>query len=237
MIKVLFFLVPLLGQVLAGQGQGQAPVSEENVPLNTTKGAKMLLAPNTASWSYFLTMIHLPTQKTQTWCSIASSVTVLNALASDRAPIDPMYDPNPYWTQENFFTNCTDAIKDKVKVTKMGASLEELDEMLHCHDINTKIVYGSDVSLDDFHSILRERLSTPDGTYVLVNYHRTEVHQEGGGHFSPVVALNPAQDMVLIADVSRYKYAPTWVKISDLFNAVNTQDNVSGKSRGLMLMS
>jgi hypothetical protein len=36
-------------------------------------------------------MIHLPTQKTQTYCSIASSVMVLNALAADRAPIDPEY--------------------------------------------------------------------------------------------------------------------------------------------------
>ena len=36
-------------------------------------------------------MLHLPTQKTQTYCSIASSVTVLNALASDRAPIDRDY--------------------------------------------------------------------------------------------------------------------------------------------------
>lgn len=235
MIKVLLVLVPLLSQVLAGHGQ--TPVAEENTPLNTTAGAQMLLAPETVSWSYFLTMIHLPTQKTQTWCSIASSVTVLNALASDRAPIDPMYDPHPYWTQDNFFTNCTDAIKDMIKVTNMGASLEELDQMLQCHAINTKIVYGSDTSLDEFRSLLTERLSTPDSTYVLANYHRTEVHQEGGGHFSPVVALDPVQDMVLIADVSRYKYAPTWVKIPDLFSAVNTQDSVSGKSRGLMLMS
>lgn len=235
MTVVLFFLIPLLGQVLAGQGD--APVAEENIPLNTTEGAKMLLAPDTVSWSYFLTMIHLPTQKTQTWCSIASSVTVLNALASDRAPIDPMYDPNPYWTQENFFTNCTGAVKDIASVSLKGASLEELDEMLQCHAINTKIVYGSDINLDEFRLLLMERLSTPDGTYVLANYHRTEVHQEGGGHFSPVVALEPVLDMVLIADVSRYKYAPTWVKISDLFNAVNTQDSTSGKSRGLMLMS
>ena len=40
---------------------------------------------------YFLTLIHLPTQKTQTYCSVASSVMVLNSLASDRAPVDPAY--------------------------------------------------------------------------------------------------------------------------------------------------
>jgi hypothetical protein len=43
--------------------------------------------------------------------------------------------------------------------------------------------------------------------------------------------------LIFMADVSRYKYAPTWVKISDLFDSVNTEDSSSGKSRGLMLMS
>ena len=49
---------------------------------------------------------------------------------------------------DNFFTNCTNAIKDRVKVTVMGASLDELDSMLQCHDIRTSVVFGSDVSLE-----------------------------------------------------------------------------------------
>ena len=146
----------------------------------------------------------------------------------------------------------------------------------------------------EFRTLLTELLTVPEKRYVLVNYHRTEVHQEGGGHFSPVVALDPVQDMVLIAgetlyikltlyssalhcadwtccgihnrsfdtyitavvackyvgcgsvccavlccvaDVTRYKYAPTWVSVADLYASVNTTDNTSGKSRGLMLMS
>lgn len=48
MIQGLFFLSLLLGRVF--ESQGQTPVSEENVPLNTTEGAKMLLSPHTASW-------------------------------------------------------------------------------------------------------------------------------------------------------------------------------------------
>jgi hypothetical protein len=113
----------------------------------------------------------------------------------------------------------------------MGASLDELDKMLQCHDIDTKIVFGSDINLEgvlaliyyvlkqyffilwidpffylfcleiEFRSLLTKLLSEPDNTYVLANFHRTEVHQEGGGHFSPVVALDPVQDMVLIAGI------------------------------------
>ena len=44
-------------------------------------------------------------------------------------------------------------------------------------------------------------------------------------------------DIFFFADVTRYKYAPTWVSVTDLYNSVNTVDNASGKSRGLMLMS
>jgi hypothetical protein len=58
-------------------------------------------------------------------------------------------------------------------------------------------------TLTDFRTLLTQLLSTPKQpqkpTYVLANFHRTEVHQEGGGHFSPLVALDPVADMVLIA--------------------------------------
>ena len=56
----------------------------------------------------------------------------------------------------------------------------------------------------EFRTLLTELLTVPEKRYVLVNYHRTEVHQEGGGHFSPVVALDPVQDMVLIAGETLY---------------------------------
>lgn len=53
----------------------------------------------------------------------------------------------------------------------------------------------------EFRTLLTDLMTVPveKPTYVLANFHRTEVHEEGGGHFSPLVALDPLQDMVLIA--------------------------------------
>jgi hypothetical protein len=35
-------------------------------------------------------------------------------------------------------------------------------------------------------------------------------------------------------DVARYKYPPSWVKTTDLWNAMNTDDSDSGKKRGYL---
>ena len=43
MLKALLFIAPLFGVQAA-------PVAPENIPLNTTKGAQMLLAPDTLTW-------------------------------------------------------------------------------------------------------------------------------------------------------------------------------------------
>lgn len=53
-----------------------------------------------------------------------------------------------YFWLDNFFTGCTDRIKSQIKVRQMGASLDELDAMLQCHDIKTSIVFGSDTNLE-----------------------------------------------------------------------------------------
>lgn len=69
----------------------------------------------------------------------------------------------------------------------------------------------------DFRVLVTELLTVPEEKYVLVNFLRTEVHQEGGGHFSPLVALDPVEDMVLIAGTKREKE-----KIQDMMCAVWT---------------
>ncbi len=42
-------------------------------------------------------------QVNQTYCGVASAVTVLNAMPI-RKPVDPIYAPHAYFTQSNFFT-------------------------------------------------------------------------------------------------------------------------------------
>ena len=61
---------------------------------------------------------------------------------------------------------------------------------------------------------------------------RTGIGEVGGGHWSPIAAYAEQADMMLLLDVSQYKYPPVWVKTDDLYTAMNTVDSTSGKSRG-----
>ena len=38
-------------------------------------------------------------------------------------------------------------------------------------------------------------------------------------------------------DVARYKYPPVWVDAAALYKAMNTKDIVSGKTRGMLLVT
>ncbi|MDJ1182141.1 phytochelatin synthase family protein [Roseofilum sp. BLCC_M143] len=71
----------------------------------------------------------------------------------------------------------------------------------------------------------------------MVNYLRKSIDQERGGHISPVAAYHEESDRFLILDVARYKYPPVWVTAEDLWNSTRTVDSVSGKTRGLVLVS
>lgn len=59
----------------------------------------------------------------------------------------------------------------------------------------------------------------------------------GDGHFSPVGGFHAAKDMVLILDTARFKYAPHWVPLADLFEAMSHLDSATGKARGFIMLT
>jgi hypothetical protein len=73
--------------------------------------------------------------------------------------------------------------------------------------------------------------------FIAVNYRRNHVGQPPGAHFSPLAAYDEASDSFLILDVARYKFPPVWVAAADLFDAMNTLDSDSGKTRGFIVVS
>jgi hypothetical protein len=72
---------------------------------------------------------------------------------------------------------------------------------------------------------------------VIVNFNRASLGQEGEGHFSPLVAHDPASDSFLILDVARYKYPPAWVNSKELDISMRTVDPDSGLSRGALIVT
>ena len=71
--------------------------------------------------------------------------------------------------------------------------------------------------------------------YVLVNYARKALGQEGGGHISPLGAYDQRTDSFLIMDVNPNRAPWVWVRSDDLIAAVRTFDTV--ENRGYLLVS
>jgi hypothetical protein len=97
------------------------------------------------------------------------------------------------------------------------------------------VIPASTTTLEDFRRLTRENLAQFNN-HVLINYLRKEMGQKIGGHISPLAAYHQGSDRFLILDVARYKYPPVWVKTEDLWRSLNTVDQVSGQSRGFVLV-
>ena len=174
-------------------------------------------------------------QINQTYCSVASAITVLNALPIKK-PVDPVYAPNAYFTQSNYFSAEVVKIISPKTVLFQGMTRDEMARTLARHGVKTISIAGDSLDENSLRSLLQKDLGD-DGQFVLVNYLRTSVGQKGGGHWSVLAAYDAQSDSVLILDVAKYMYAPVWVGIGTLQKAIATMDETSNKARGLVVVS
>ena len=176
-------------------------------------------------------------QETQTFCGVASSTMALNALVSkkERPPV-PEWSPYCLFAQSVFFTPEVEKIAPRNGVLANGMTLQQLGDALGTFPVKVEVSHASDKSEEDFRKDATEALRGP-ANYLIVNYLRTSVGQVGGGHFSPIAAYHEKSDSFLVYDVARYKYPPSWANTTDLWNAMNTTDSDSGKTRGYLVVT
>ncbi len=167
---------------------------------------------------------HFEPQSGPTFCGVASSVVVLNALGQ-KTPL----------TQSTFFTARTDAVRTASQVASGGMTLGELSQLLTTHGATVTTYLAADSTLDAFRAIARQNLASR-GDYLLINYQRAALGQGRSGHISPLAAYNASTDRFLILDVASYKYPPVWVSAAALWNAMNTLDSTSGRTRGFVVV-
>jgi Phytochelatin synthase len=185
------------------------------------------------SSDFFLLQGGWDVQVNQGYCAIASAAAVMNSFRPNiEIPIDPIYSPHPYATQHNLFNHCVqksvvlrNATYDGLLQPPGGLSLLQLQQFLHCHDLNATLTYvnPANVSSDSVRQDLRAALMNPQQR-VIVNYDRPGIGQEGGGHFSPLGAYAPKQDAFLLLDVAKYKYPPVWIPTERLYIAMAMED-------------
>jgi hypothetical protein len=183
---------------------------------------------------YWGLSVNFATQQTQTLCSVATAVTILNSLPIKR-PLDLVYKPYPYFTQANYFNDGVASIRSYQHTLTDGMTLEMAAKAMKTHGASTKAVHAEDVSVDDFRRMARENLKR-DGDFVAVNYQRKLIGQPKGAHFSPLGAYDERTDTFLVLDVARYKFPPVWVRAADLYAAMNTKDSETPLSRGFILI-
>ncbi len=185
---------------------------------------------------YWDLSIQFVTQKTQSYCGVASTVMVLNALGVP-APSTPAYEPYHVYTQDNLLNERTEAVLPETVIARQGMTLDQLGALLRVFGVRAEVRHAADIDLAQFRAVAERALSAKD-QYVIVNYLRRAMGQERGGHISPLAAYDATADRFLILDVARYKYPPVWVTASDLFAAMNTPDAENdNRSRGFVLIS
>jgi len=110
----------------------------------------------------------------------------------------------------------------------------------HDHDHNSDSAARSSFSLEDFRSDIRSILSDARANQqpiLVVSFSRAALGQTGDGHFSPIAAYHEETDRVLVLDVARFKYAPYWVGVDELFESMRENDSVTHKPRGWFVLS
>jgi hypothetical protein len=197
---------------------GQLRLPERATDLGSPQGSAWMGSAHVADYTALVKTFEA--QEKGSWCGVASAVTVLNASGREDAV-----------SQEGFFTPEVEAIRSYWEVTFGGMTLAELALLLQAHGATVTVTHADASSEEAFRNILAHNTAKA-GDFLVVNYDRMALDEEGGGHLSPIGAYAPDVDQALIFDTASYKYPAHWVPVADLYAAMNTTDGGSGKRRG-----
>jgi hypothetical protein len=162
-------------------------------------------------------------QSLASYCGVASSVSVLNALGANTS-------------QFNFFTDEASQIRSQFAVMLGGMALPELAGLLNAYGLRVSVKHINEVSITEFRSAVKANL-TNENDYLLVNYQRQGLGQGRVGHISPLAAYDEQTDSVLIMDTAAHKYPPTWAPLEALYSSMQTIDSATDKMRGYVEVS
>jgi len=202
----------------------QLALPQDLVDAGSTEGAQML-ARSSAKTDYDQLLPEFVSQSRRAFCGVATSVAVINTILH----------PQPRVTQETLFTPAASAVRGDLAVSLRGLTLEELAWIIQAHGLQVQFMHASNSSLESFRDIVRATLAEPL-VFLIVNYDRASLGQEGGGHISPIGAYDTQTDRVLVLDVAAHRYPYTWIQTATLWSAMNTTDPDAGQTRGYLLV-
>ncbi|ATQ70184.1 glutathione gamma-glutamylcysteinyltransferase [Methylosinus trichosporium OB3b] len=206
------------------------PLAENLVDLRSAQGREWLLEAD-AREAYWPLAAEFVSQTNGAFCGVATLVMVLNSLEVAAAGVDAAS-----FTQENVFSDRTEAIVRRDSILQRGMTLDELGALFASFGLSARAVHAAASSLEEFRALAVDHLSRKR-RHVVVNYLRSALGQQRGGHISPLAAYDGKTDRFLVLDVARYKYPPVWIAAAELYAAMNTIDaGNDGRSRGFVLV-
>lgn len=237
--------------VYAGQGHNDL------VEWNSVQGIQRV-AESQYKKDFFQLANHFQSQPNGVVCGPTTGSIILNALRlkkkDKRLPYtsaDPrnteymplgadlrirMYRPN------NFMSALTERIKTRDEIfgkpidgkRDFGLQIRQLHKMFVAHGTQSKLrVVDDSYSLDKMRAEFISNLKSKDD-FIVVNYARKILGQNGPGHISPVGAYHKATDSFLIMDVTSYDHSWVWAPAKKLFKAMQSFDTV--ENRGYLLI-
>jgi hypothetical protein len=229
----LIALATLLANLLAA-GIGCAAGTVKPVYFDEPESAQFFAQSN-AKANYWALSRFYETQRIDTFCSVTSSTMVLNALGIKPAIQQAMIYPYNVFNHENFFTPQVLALQAVRNIAGDGLTLGELADVLATFGVSVARLDADHATVAEFRRRAQSALGSTDH-YVIVNFLRSRIGQDGGGHFSPLGAYDAKSDRFLVLDTARYKYPPFWVKAGDLWEAMNTVDASAKMKRGFLIV-
>jgi hypothetical protein len=225
----------ILALLVAGAHADTLPLPDNLTGFSTHDG-EVYFAESDAREAYFPLASNFVTQKTQSYCGVASIVMVLNSLGVPAPPV-PEYAPYRTFTQDNVLNERTDVVLPRDELARKGMTLDQIGGILATEPVKVLVHHASDSTVDEFRQLASAYLGE-SGHFVIVNYLRKALGEQIGGHISPLAAYDGKTDRFLILDVARYKYPPVWVKTIDIFAAMNTTDAANAnRTRGFVLVT
>lgn len=245
---------------LPAQAQNEAPVGPgaDLVSFSSEEGlARIARAVGRVDFPVLANQFEA--QSNVAFCGPTTAAIVLNAVhgrspdlprdrsrlrADDLRHLPSGADPSvPRYTQDNVIERGAKTraqvlgeprVVDGKPIRDFGYQLRQFDELLRAHGLVTALTVVDDGrSEPEMRAELVHNLQQ-QGDYVVVNYRRGEVGQQGGGHISPLGAYDERSDSFLVLDVNPASEGWVWMPAATLFKGMRTFDTV--ENRGYILI-
>jgi hypothetical protein len=214
-------------------------LSPELIPLRMDHGY-LRGAPGSAYWQV---APHLIQQATDSSCSLATAVMLLNAVRGCEGHLrragpvreDSLLDA----LDDDVWRAAVAHDGNGLSLTEFAGCMERALARFACGGWRVEIVPVTDAgaAVGTLRAALIEM--ERDGTgFAAANFHLDLFYGDGVdvGHFSPIGAYDAAHDLVLMLDVYKKDYEPVWAPLPRLAKAMATLSRKTGEPRGYALV-